>query len=202
MKMIFKLSSFAIGLISIFTAKLLMIETKDRLLELNRLQPVQFNIDRDTPQILREFSPRFDGKYDLNFIPSRIKIGGNLPTIAAPSIRVKIMEDGREINIRKYTPSLCEDRSRYPCKIATFTGITDRKYTISIDTKNIDSKWYGFKPIVETDISISYYKEYREANETKIAYWLVGGISLLCLSITMLSIDLIQQTIARQKRSP
>jgi hypothetical protein len=201
MKMIFKLSGIAIGLVSIFTAKLMFIETKDRILELNRLEPVQFKIDKDSPQRSREFSPRFDANYDLNFIPSSIEIGGNAPAIAPPSISVKILENGRELDIRKYTPSLCENRTRYPCKIASFAGVTDRKYTISIDTKNIDSRWYAFKPIVETDISTSYYAEYRAASEVNIGYVFISGISILLVSIMMLTIDLILQAIGRRKRS-
>jgi hypothetical protein len=201
MKMIFKLSGIAIGMITIFSAKLMMIETKDRLLELNRLQPIQFMIDKDSPQMSRDFSPIFDGNYDLTFIPSLVKIGEKLPVIDSPSIQVKIMENGREINFYKYAPSVCKDLYRYMCTVASFRGISDRKYTIFIDTKNIDSKWFAFKPIVETDISNSYYKEYRAANETKIGYLLIGGISILFISIMTIVIDLIVQTIARLKRS-
>jgi hypothetical protein len=201
MKMIFKLSGIAIGLITIFSAKLMMIETKDRLLELNRLQPIQFTIDKDSPQISRDFSPRFDGNYDLTFIPSLIKIGEKIPAIDSPSIQVKIMENGREIDSHKYMPSLCKDLYRYMCTVASFKGVADRKYTIAIDTKNIDSRWLAFKPIVETDISSSYYGEYRAANETKIGYLLIGGISILFISIMTIAIDLILQMIARRRRS-
>jgi hypothetical protein len=189
MKMIIKLGGIAIGLLSLVAAKIIAIEAKDSILSVKSSAPIQFILDRNKSQISRVFYPTFEEEYYLTFVPSSLVLANEkLPNIPAPSIKIKLAVDDRTIQIHEYPSGSCD---RNTCAIASFKGFADRKHTISIDLKNLDPRWYAFDPMLEATIASTYYgsDEYRAANEMKAAYLLIGGLSILFISIVMLAID-------------
>lgn len=193
MKMIIKLGGVAIGILSLFTAKIIQIQTKDSILSVKGSIPIQFILNKNRSQISSNFYPEFNEEYYLKFVPSSLIIADKeLPSIPAPSIKVKLAVDDRNIQIYEYPSSSCD---RNTCTIASFKSFANRKHTISIDTKNLDSRWYTFDPMLEANITGAHIPaayipaDRKSGNEMKIVYLIVGGFSILAISFIMLVFD-------------
>lgn len=184
MRLIIKLSGLAIGLVSIFAAKIWFIEIKDRSIDLINSKPIQFKIEKNKSQISQDFYPKFDGEYFLAFVPLSLVGSGISPNIAPPSVKTKVTRDDRNVNVIEEGEISCNSFNF--CRVASFRSIANRKHTILIDIKNIDSRWYAFKPIIQAGASSDAY---RIESEMKMDYLAIFGISISICSIIILAID-------------